>query len=66
MINGRLVDFTSDELNTLSLALSELGAKLKILPSQSRDLDDNDRGYFDILYQMEKSFHELKALLLLL
>ena len=66
MINGRLVDFTSDELNTLSLALSELGAKFKILPSQSRDLDDNDRGYFDILYQMEKSFHELKALFLLL
>lgn len=66
MINGRLVDFTSDELNTLSLALSELGAKLKILPSQSRDLDDNDRGYFDILYQMEKNFHELKALFLLL
>ncbi|WP_367273440.1 DUF5053 domain-containing protein [Bacteroides sp.] len=28
MINGKLVDFTSDELNTLSLALSELGAKL--------------------------------------
>lgn len=28
MVNGKPVDFTSDELNTLSLALSELGAKL--------------------------------------
>lgn len=61
MINGRLVDFTSDELNTLSLALSELGAKLKILPSQSRDLDDNDRGYFDILYQMGKEFSRVES-----
>lgn len=28
MVNGKPVGFTSDELNTLSLALSELGAKL--------------------------------------